>query len=44
YEHCPILAAEDEATRQSRLQIAALTAKTLKLGLDTLGIKTVDRM
>ncbi|NQS85581.1 arginine--tRNA ligase [Pantoea allii] len=44
YEHCPILAAEDDATRQSRLQIAALTAKTLKLGLDTLGIKTVDRM
>ncbi|MDU5781827.1 MAG: arginine--tRNA ligase [Pantoea sp.] len=44
YEHCPILSAEDEATRQSRLQLAALTAKTLKQGLDTLGIKTVERM
>ncbi|WP_277977511.1 arginine--tRNA ligase [Pantoea endophytica] len=44
YEHCPILSAEDESIRQSRLQLAALTAKTLKQGLDTLGIKTVERM
>jgi arginyl-tRNA synthetase len=44
YEHCPILSAEDEKVRQSRLQLAALTAKTLKQGLDTLGIKTVERM
>ena len=44
YEHCPILSAEDDATRQSRLKLAALTAKTLKQGLDTLGIKTIERM
>ena len=44
YEHCPILSAEDETIRNSRLQLAALTAKTLKQGLDTLGIKTVERM
>ncbi|MET3075484.1 arginine--tRNA ligase [Pantoea leporis] len=44
YEHCPILSTEDENIRQSRLQLAALTAKTLKQGLDTLGIKTVERM
>lgn len=44
YEHCPILSAEDEQVRNSRLQLAALTAKTLKQGLDTLGIKTVERM
>ncbi|WP_428943298.1 arginine--tRNA ligase [Pantoea sp. FN060301] len=44
YEHCPILSAADEATRQSRLKLALLTAKTLKLGLDTLGIETVERM
>ncbi|MHC2595550.1 arginyl-tRNA synthetase [Kluyvera sp. 1366] len=44
YENCPILSAEDENIRQSRLQLAALTAKTLKQGLDTLGIKTVERM
>ena len=44
YEHCPILSAEDEATKQSRLRLALLTAKTLKQGLDTLGIQTVERM
>ena len=44
YEHCPILSAESEEVRNSRLKLALLTAKTLKLGLDTLGIETVDRM
>lgn len=44
YEHCPILSSESEATRNSRLKLALLTAKTLKLGLDTLGIETVERM
>ncbi|EKM0482449.1 TPA: arginine--tRNA ligase [Escherichia coli] len=44
YEHCPILSAENEELRNSRLKLAQLTAKTLKLGLDTLGIETVERM
>ncbi|EIW9476618.1 arginine--tRNA ligase [Klebsiella aerogenes] len=44
YEHCPILSAESEEARNSRLKLAQLTAKTLKLGLDTLGIETVERM
>lgn len=44
YEHCPILSAESETVRNSRLKLALLTAKTLKLGLDTLGIETVERM
>jgi len=44
YEHCPILTAESEGVRQSRLKLALLTAKTLKIGLDTLGIQTVERM
>ena len=44
YEHCPILAADSEEARNSRLKLALLTAKTLKLGLDTLGIETVERM
>ncbi|EKT62662.1 arginine--tRNA ligase [Providencia burhodogranariea] len=44
YEHCPILSAEDEEQRQSRLKLALLTQKTLKIGLDTLGIETVERM
>ncbi|WOZ79188.1 arginine--tRNA ligase [Kosakonia sacchari] len=44
YEHCPILSAESDESRLSRLKLALLTAKTLKLGLDTLGIETVERM
>lgn len=44
YEYCPILSAENEEIRNSRLKLAQLTAKTLKLGLDTLGIETVERM
>ncbi|SLJ95414.1 arginyl-tRNA synthetase [Enterobacter sp. NFR05] len=44
YEHCPILSAGNEEVRNSRLKLALLTAKTLKLGLDTLGIETIERM
>lgn len=44
YENCPILNNDDPAIRNSRLQLAALTARTLKQGLDTLGIETVERM
>ncbi len=43
YEACSILNAEGE-TRQSRLRLAALTAKTIKQGLDLLGINTLERM
>ncbi|MDN6449456.1 MAG: arginine--tRNA ligase, partial [Enterobacterales bacterium] len=39
YEACPILTAESEEQRNSRLKLAALTARTLKTGLDTLGIE-----
>ncbi|PJR68176.1 arginine--tRNA ligase [Raoultella sp. T31] len=44
YEHCPIITAESETVRNSRLKLAQLTARTLKQGLDTLGIETVERM
>ncbi|KGQ71201.1 arginine--tRNA ligase [Chelonobacter oris] len=44
YEHCPILNGADETTKNSRLQLAALTQKTLRQGLALLGIKTVARM
>ncbi|WP_417879206.1 arginine--tRNA ligase [Vibrio sp.] len=44
YEACPILSVEDEAVKQSRLKLAALTAKTIKQGLDLLGIETLERM
>ncbi|WGY47530.1 arginine--tRNA ligase [Vibrio sp. ABG19] len=44
YEACPILIAEDAAVKQSRLKLAALTAKTIKQGLSLLGINTLERM
>ena len=44
YEHCPILNAEDESVKLSRLKLALLTEKTLKQGLELLGIKTVEKM
>nr|WP_249339275.1 MULTISPECIES: arginine--tRNA ligase [unclassified Vibrio] len=44
YEACPILVAHEEAIKQSRLKLAALTAKTIKQGLDLLGIETLERM
>ncbi|TCT15957.1 arginine--tRNA ligase [Bibersteinia trehalosi] len=43
YEACPILNAE-ENVKNSRLKLANLTAKTLKQGLDLLGIKTAEKM
>jgi len=44
YEHCPILAADNEAQKQSRLCLAALAGKTIKQGLNLLGIETLERM
>ena len=44
YEHCPILNAEDENVKLSRLKLASLTEKTLKQGLALLGIKTIEKM
>jgi arginyl-tRNA synthetase len=44
YENCPVLKAEDDATRTSRLLLCELTAKTLKQGLALLGISTVEQM
>ncbi|WP_394129320.1 arginine--tRNA ligase [Shewanella maritima] len=44
YEACPVLAADTEAQKQSRLLLAQLTANTLKTGLSLLGIETLERM
>jgi len=44
FEHCPVLKAEDEATRDSRLRLSDLVARTLKQGLSLLGIGTVEQM
>ena len=43
YEHCPILSA-DENAKNSRLAIAKLTGKTLKQGLNLLGIEVLEIM
>jgi arginyl-tRNA synthetase len=45
YETCPILKEGiDEQTKNSRLMLAQLTAKTLRSGLDLLGIETMEKM
>lgn len=44
YEHCPILNADNEEQKNSRLRLAALTGKTIKQGLNLLGIETLERM
>ncbi len=44
YENCPVLKADDEATKNSRLALCDLTARVLKQGLETLGIETVEQM
>lgn len=44
YENCPVLKAENEAVRHTRLALCDLTARVLKQGLETLGIETVEQM
>ncbi|QGW79760.1 arginine--tRNA ligase [Pseudomonas alkylphenolica] len=44
YENCPILGAETPEQQQSRLRLAALTGRTLKQGLELLGLETLERM
>ncbi|MGL4936601.1 arginine--tRNA ligase [Shewanella sp.] len=44
YEACPVLAADNEAQKHSRLLLSQLTARTLQQGLNLLGIDTLERM
>ena len=44
YAACPVLGASDEATRRSRLALAALALKQLEAMLDLLGIAAPERM
>ncbi|HBT76114.1 MAG TPA: arginine--tRNA ligase [Planctomycetaceae bacterium] len=44
FEHCPVLKAADEETKISRLLLCDLTARTIRKGLELLGIETVERM
>ncbi len=44
FEQCPVLKTPDETTKTSRLLLCDLTARTLKQGLELLGIQVVDKM
>lgn len=44
YENCPVLTAESENLRQARACLVDATGKTLKKGLELIGIETLERM
>ncbi len=44
FQNCPVLRAESDALKQSRLLLCDLTARVLKQCLGLLGIDTVERM
>ncbi len=44
YESCPVLKAETDPLRQSRLLLCDLTARTIRKGLELLGIEVVEKM
>jgi arginyl-tRNA synthetase len=44
YEECPVLKAEPESLRASRLALCALTLQVLSTGLDLLGVPAPERM
>lgn len=44
YDRCPVLGAESDDARESRLRLCELTRRVLTDGLETLGLPLVDRM
>jgi arginyl-tRNA synthetase len=44
YEACPVLKADDDVLRASRLRLCDGVARTLATGLDLLGIEVMERM
>jgi arginyl-tRNA synthetase len=44
YNECPVLKADTDQQRSSRLLLCELTGRTLKLGLSLLGIDVVEKM
>ncbi len=44
YEQCPVLKADDETQRLSRLMLCDVTARVLQTGLDVLGIEAPEQM
>lgn len=43
-EACPVLDADDETAKNSRLKLSALTANVFQESLRLLGIETLERM
>ena len=44
FDECPVLKAENEDVKNSRLLLCDIVGRTMKQGLNLLGIQTVDRM
>ena len=44
YSACPVLVAEDDAVKASRLALAQATLKQLELCLDLVGLEAPERM
>lgn len=44
YEACPVLKAPTDAVRDNRIAVCRVTADTLGLGLELLGIAAADRL
>ena len=44
FEQCPVLKADDESVKQSRLRLCDLTGQVIAHGLSLLGIRVVDQM
>jgi arginyl-tRNA synthetase len=44
FENCHVLRAESDALRHSRLLLCDLTARTIRKGLELLGIRVVEKM
>jgi len=44
FEQCPVLKAQPDSLRTSRLLLCDLTARTIQKGLELLGIEVVERM
>ena len=44
YEQCPVLKAENENEKNSRLMLCDLTARVMQAGLEVLGIESLEQM
>ena len=44
YQNCPVLKADTDSLRRSRLLLCDLTARVLRQGLELLGIDVVEKM